>query len=576
VSAEAAGAKAATTAASTASGDSAVWQAPGYRHERELGTGANGRVVSALHEGTSVAVTITYLSAPLAQDDAFRAEFRADADALGGLAAPHVAQLHAYVEDGPHAAIVREPVDGVALDALLGVTGALSPEASLTVFKGSLLALDAAHEAGVLHRAYRPDNVLVTADGSLKVVDFGVALRGGAGGAAAGQDAYTAPERVAGGPATVAADLYAATAVLRECLTGAAATAPAAQSRLPETVRPLIAWGWAGNPAERPESAADFAAELETAAVAAYGADWEERGRRELVALVAPLLAAGAAAGAVVTEAAAGAQPPAAPVAAPAPPSALPGTGFGDGAGKPADSQRRPRFGRRAKILAVAVAAVVVAGAVAITAAASGNDKDSAAPASPVPGSSTPLTSAPVAPSATATTAPVSPTSGSSASATASATAPAAGTASPSRTATADPTGTATSSPSATTTPSSSVSPTATSGSAAGPHVASVAVTGFACSSGSHRTASATVLVQYDGTAAGTLHLTWWRSATGSPQGAVMRPQQTAHFPKGAQSYTFTDSFTFTPDGAHPYVGLSVSTDPGAASGNGSYKVGCH
>jgi hypothetical protein len=103
-----------------------------------------------------------------------------------------------------------------------------------------------------------------------------------------------------------------------------------------------------------------------------------------------------------------------------------------------------------------------------------------------------------------------------------------------------------------------------------------VAVTGFACSSGSHRTASATVLVQYDGTAAGTLHLTWWRSATGSPQGAVMRPQQTAHFPKGAQSYTFTDSFTFTPDGAHPYVGLSVSTDPGAASGNGSYKVGCH
>ncbi|MEE4545106.1 serine/threonine-protein kinase [Streptomyces sp. V4-01] len=540
--------KAAGPRKAAAQGSADAWQAPGYVHDRDLGTGTNGRVVSALHEGSSVAVTITYLPAALAQDAAFRAEFRDDAQALGGVAAPYLAQLHAYVEDGPHAAIVREPVDGVALNALLGATGALPPEAALVVLKDSLLALHAAHEAGVLHRAYRPEHVLVTAEGVTKVVDFGVASRGEAVAAPAGP--YTAPERSAGGPATVAADLYAATAVFDECLAGAT----------PATVRPLVAWGLAAAPAERPESAADFAAELETAAVAAYGADWEERGRRELGALAASL---------PVADAVPQKQPVPAlvPVPAPAPPAAPP-------AAAPGARAQRPRLGRRAKILAVAVAAaVVVAGAVAITAAASGSDGD---PASAAPGATTPRTSgpAPTSPTAAATTA--SPPASASPSATATTTAPATGTASPTLAA-ADPTGTATGSATPTTTaPTTPASPTTTTGSAAAPHVASVAVTGLTCSTGGKRTAKATVLVQYDGTAAGTLHLTWWRSATGAPQGAVTQPAQTAVFPKGSQTYTFTDAFTFTADSARPYVGLTVSTDPGAASGNGSYRVGCH
>jgi hypothetical protein len=105
--------------------------------------------------------------------------------------------------------------------------------------------------------------------------------------------------------------------------------------------------------------------------------------------------------------------------------------------------------------------------------------------------------------------------------------------------------------------------------------VSSVAFTGFRCTGGRHRTATATVQVRYDGTAAGTLHLTWWRGAGASPQGAVMMTPQTARFPAGSVSYTFTDSFTFTADSRHPYVGLTVTTDPAAASGNGSYQVGC-
>jgi hypothetical protein len=84
------------------------------------------------------------------------------------------------------------------------------------------------------------------------------------------------------------------------------------------------------------------------------------------------------------------------------------------------------------------------------------------------------------------------------------------------------------------------------------------------------------VLVRYDGTAAGTLHLSWWRSATRSPQGSVaVNGPQTARFPKGAQSYTFTDKLTFTPNSARPYIGLTVSTSPAAAAGSGSFGVGC-
>lgn len=222
---------------------------------------------------------------------------------------------------------------------------------------------------------------------------------------------------------------------------------------------------------------------------------------------------------------------------------------------------------------------MIVAGALAVTAVATGNEDDADASAQPTAAPSTSLSSAPApttaSPSAAATTA--SPTASPSVSPTATPTvaggAPTV-TATPTGSTPATPTGKpGTSLTAVPTTPSAG--PTKTTGSAPGPHVSSVAVTGFQCSTG-NRTATATVFVQYDGAAAGTLHLTWWRSANGKPQGAVKMAPQTATFPKGATSYTFTDKLTYAADQKHPYVGLTVSTDPGADSGNGSYGVGCH
>ncbi|WP_461030797.1 serine/threonine-protein kinase, partial [Streptomyces sparsus] len=274
----------------------AEWTVPGYHETRELGAGAGGRVVRAVHEATGTPVAVKYLSEKLRRDAGFRESFRAEAELLGGLATPYVTGLYEYVEGPGGAAIVMELVDGVALRRLLRLEGATGPEAALTLLKGSLLGLAAAHSAGVVHRDYKPENVLVAADGSSKLVDFGISVRSGDRVGAAGTPAYMAPEQWQGEPATPAADVYAATACFFECLTGRKVytgenlaelavqhiEAPVPAELVPEPVRTLVRRGLAKDPADRPADAASFVTELEAVAEQAYGRRWEAHGRRRL------------------------------------------------------------------------------------------------------------------------------------------------------------------------------------------------------------------------------------------------------------------------------------------------------
>lgn len=178
-----------------------AWSVPGYTESRELGSGGSGRVVLAVHDATGVPVAVKYLSRRLRTDSGFIQEFRAEARLLGGLDSPYVVGLYEYVEAPHGAAIVMELVDGIALRALLQREGATGPEAALVVLKGSLLGLAAAHRAGVVHRDYKPENVLVAADGSSKLVDFGIAAGRGTTPGVAGTPAYMAPEQWHGEPA---------------------------------------------------------------------------------------------------------------------------------------------------------------------------------------------------------------------------------------------------------------------------------------------------------------------------------------------------------------------------------------
>ncbi|MFF9039042.1 protein kinase [Streptomyces sp. NPDC014892] len=283
-----------------------TWALPGYTESFELGSGASGRVVLAVHEETGVPVAVKYLSESLRTRPGFVRDFRSEARLLGGLESPYVTELYEYVESPDGAAIVMELVDGVSLRAVLRREDPLGPEAALALLKGSLLGLADAHRVGVVHRDYKPENVLVLPDGSSKLVDFGIAVDAGTSAGVAGTPSYMAPEQWTGAPASFAADVYAAAATFFECLTGhkpyrgdnVAALAlqhvdaPVPADEVPEAVRELVRRGLAKDPEERPAEAEAFVRELEAAALAGYGPDWEERGRGRLAALVAllPLL----------------------------------------------------------------------------------------------------------------------------------------------------------------------------------------------------------------------------------------------------------------------------------------------
>ncbi|MER5862898.1 serine/threonine-protein kinase [Kitasatospora sp. NPDC002040] len=526
------------------------WELPDYDHVRELGAGAAGRVVLAHHRATGTPVAVKYL----AGDSADHQGFRAEAELLGALRSPYIAQLYEYVESPYGPAIVMELVDGISLRDLLRAEGATGPEAALTVLKGSLLGLVAAHEAGVVHRDYKPGNVLVATDGSSKLVDFGIAVRNGSTGAIAGTPAYMAPEQWAGHPAAPSGDVYAATATFFECLTGAKPYAGTTLIELavqhteaeipaelaPEPLRPLILAGLAKSPQQRPDRAALLVEQLEAVAGAAYGPDWEARGRHRLAALVALL------------------------------PMLLPyggaqsagGTSFATTTLQQAVSGPA-RFGKRAKLASAAVGVVLVAGTMAGVAVAgapgSAGSTEVALPkatttlgaaAGPAPSDSgTP--SAPADPSASPSVSPSVSASTAEASASSSATVaapPSSGTKTPKPTTA--PTVTATVTP-------TSVPPTPTlTPTVPAPVLTVLYIRGGASCSPSYMTVSGTVGT--DGAADGVLTLTWTSSNSRFPT------THTVPLPKGQRTVKFSDSMPF---GAARSLTVRLNSTPAATQG---------
>src|SRR5580700_1188278 len=281
------------------------WTVPGYTQLKDLGSGGFGRVVLARHHAAGVLVAIKYLRADLLGDAMFAEMFRGEATALASIEDPNVVRLYEYVESPGGAAIVMELVEGVSLREILARQGGTSAEAALVVLKGSLLGLAAAHRRGVVHRDYKPENVLVSGDGVSKLTDFGIAARAGERPFPAGTLHYVAPEQMAGAAASPAGDVYSATATFYECLTGrppftGESTAalllqhhsePVPLEPVPVSLRPLVAAGMAKDPGQRPTDANTLVSALKAAASGAYGPDWEDRGRSHL-AEAALLLAA--------------------------------------------------------------------------------------------------------------------------------------------------------------------------------------------------------------------------------------------------------------------------------------------
>ncbi|TDD82885.1 serine/threonine protein kinase [Actinomadura darangshiensis] len=269
------------------------WTVPGFTHERELGGGTSGRVVLAVDDPTGTKVAIKYLDGALAADEAFLTRFRAAARPLSQLEDPNVVDFYDFVESADGAAIVMQRVDGVSLRRVLAAQGPTGPLAALSMLGGTLLGLAAAHERDIVHGSMRPANVLVDGEGNARLTDFATAP---AGTEAQHGPQYAAAELWDGAPATPATDLYAATAIFYECLTGHPPytgrnmarqhrEAPIPADEVPGPLRELIHHGLAKEPDKRPKSAADYLAALEEAAVSAYGPSWEAQGRGRLTEL---------------------------------------------------------------------------------------------------------------------------------------------------------------------------------------------------------------------------------------------------------------------------------------------------
>ena len=167
----------------------------------------------------------------------------------------------------------------VTLRDTIGQRGPIGPEAALAVLKQVLLALAAGHSRGVTHGNCGTASVLADAAGRCKLTGAGVVSQ-------------------PGGAASPQADVHAAAAVFFECLTGTPLPpsreprlAASAASQVERPVQALVAHGLATDPGSRPASAGALAAELEAAARAGYGPDWEERGRRDLAARAVTLMA---------------------------------------------------------------------------------------------------------------------------------------------------------------------------------------------------------------------------------------------------------------------------------------------
>ncbi|MFC7247524.1 serine/threonine-protein kinase [Catellatospora aurea] len=291
------------------------WTVPGYHEHKVLGRGASGLVVLARHERTGSWVAIKYLNPELVSDRGLLSVFRAESLILQHMDSAFVTRLYEYVESSRGAAIVMEFVNGVSVRALLRADGPLEPRAALAVLRGSLLGLATAHERGLVHRDYKPENVLVDDRGWSKLADFGIAAPSGQQGVPAGTPTYMAPEQWALGDANPQTDIYAAVVTFFECVTGRppyAAPGDPMQLRrlheeelpplelLPPELRELTRRGLAKFPANRPGDATTLLRELDRVAFAAYGDDWEREGRKELsrrvlllLVLLPPLTAAG-------------------------------------------------------------------------------------------------------------------------------------------------------------------------------------------------------------------------------------------------------------------------------------------
>jgi eukaryotic-like serine/threonine-protein kinase len=258
-----------------------------YRLVERIGAGGMGEVWRATDEILGRAVAIKTMLPSIMGDPDFSRRFLGEAKAMAALRHPGVVAIHDFHSGPDGAFLVMEYVQSESLGQVLRRVGKLDWVSTLNLIAQVADALQAAHDAGLVHRDVKPANLLVRPDGSVVLTDFGIARIADqtsltTPGALLGTPSYLSPEQVMGQPATRLSDVYALGVVAYECLSGQRPFsgdnpyAIALQrvheqprtivSDAPRAVLETIEVALATDPAYRWQSAADFAQAVRAAA----------------------------------------------------------------------------------------------------------------------------------------------------------------------------------------------------------------------------------------------------------------------------------------------------------------------
>ena len=201
-----------------------------YRLTDRIAAGGMGEVWRGEDVLLNRAVAVKLLPTGRAGDESFLARFRAEARYAASLSHPGIARVYDYGESAEFggAYLIMELVKGEPLSAILARRGRLSPDATLDIIGQAARALEAAHQAGIVHRDIKPGNLLVAGGGTTKITDFGIATAVRAAqashltetGMVMGTAMYVSPEQATGAPVDSSSDIYSLGVVAYECLAG--------------------------------------------------------------------------------------------------------------------------------------------------------------------------------------------------------------------------------------------------------------------------------------------------------------------------------------------------------------------
>jgi len=267
-----------------------------YELDGVVGRGGMAEVYRARDIRLDRIVGIKTLRTDLARDQTFQARFRREAQSAASLNHPSIVAVYDTGEDMatgvPVPYIVMEFVDGRTVRDLLQEGHRLLPERTLEIIDGVLRALEYSHQAGIVHRDIKPGNVMVTRNGDIKVMDFGIARAMSDAQATMTQTAqvigtaqYLSPEQARGDRVDARSDLYSAGCLLYELLTGRppfTGDSPVAiayqhvrenpippsrvEPDIPRWADAIVLKAMAKAPADRYQSAAEMRADLQRAA----------------------------------------------------------------------------------------------------------------------------------------------------------------------------------------------------------------------------------------------------------------------------------------------------------------------